>query len=91
MAPVAGDWAKGWQVQDAGDNVLRERAALTSALSVVARPVAGVAFTPNGRMADDTADGNLEMVDQFDHQRRHAALRGRHPDRHRRDRSREVC
>jgi type IV fimbrial biogenesis protein FimT len=60
LAPVAGDWAKGWQVLDAGNNVLRERAALTSALSVSGAAVAGVAFTPNGRMADDTADGNLK-------------------------------
>ncbi len=60
LAPVAGDWAKGWQVLDAGNNVLRERAALTSSLSVSGAAIAGVAFRPNGRMADDTVVTNLK-------------------------------
>jgi type IV fimbrial biogenesis protein FimT len=59
MAPVGGDWAKGWQVLDANGGVLRERAALTSSLSVSGAAVAGVVFRPNGRLSDDVADDNL--------------------------------
>ncbi|MEO7852126.1 MAG: GspH/FimT family pseudopilin [Rubrivivax sp.] len=58
MVPVGGDWAKGWQVQDAGGAVLRERPALTSALSVSGAAVAGVQFRPNGRLSADTDFGN---------------------------------
>lgn len=58
LVPVAGDWAKGWQVQDAGGVVLRERPALTSALSVSGAAVAGVQFRPNGRLSADIVDTN---------------------------------
>lgn len=58
LVPVAGDWAKGWQVRDAGGTVLRERPALTSALSVSGAAVAGVQFRPNGRLSADIDDGN---------------------------------
>lgn len=59
MVPVGGDWAKGWQVLDANGGLLRERPALTSSLSISNAAVAGVAFRPNGRLSDDTTDGNL--------------------------------
>jgi type IV fimbrial biogenesis protein FimT len=59
LAPVGGDWTKGWQVLDANGGVLRERAALSSSLSVTGATVATVTFRPNGRLSDDTADGNL--------------------------------
>ena len=59
MVPVGGDWSKGWQVLDAGGGVLRERAALTSSLSVSGAAGAGVVFRPNGRLSDDIADANL--------------------------------
>jgi type IV fimbrial biogenesis protein FimT len=65
---AAGDWSKGWCVvagtagnacvASAGKAVLRERDALDSALTVAAAP-ATLDFRPNGRAADDTADGNL--------------------------------
>jgi len=59
VTPVAGDWAKGWQVLDANNVVLRERAALSSSLSVGSAPTTGVQFRPNGRLSDDTDPGNL--------------------------------
>jgi type IV fimbrial biogenesis protein FimT len=59
IVPVSGDWTKGWQVLDAGGGVLRERAALSSSLSVSGAAVAGVVFRPNGRLSDDTVAGNL--------------------------------
>lgn len=59
LVPVSGDWTKGWRVLDANGDVLRERAALTSSLSVSGAAVAGVTFRPNGRLSDDIADGNL--------------------------------
>jgi type IV fimbrial biogenesis protein FimT len=59
LAPVSSSWANGWRVSDANGNVLRERAALASSLSISGAAVAGVAFRPNGRLADDTADQNL--------------------------------
>jgi type IV fimbrial biogenesis protein FimT len=54
LAPVAGDWTKGWQVLDAGGATLYERAALSSALNVSG--ATAVVFTPNGRLSVDTAD-----------------------------------
>jgi type IV fimbrial biogenesis protein FimT len=59
IVPVGGNWANGWQVIASGVAV-RERAALTSALSVTGAPAAGVSFQPNGRLAADTADANLK-------------------------------
>jgi type IV fimbrial biogenesis protein FimT len=59
LVPVSGDWTNGWRVLDANGDVLRERAALTSSLSVSGAAVAGVTFRPNGRLSDDIADGNL--------------------------------
>jgi type IV fimbrial biogenesis protein FimT len=59
LAPVAGDWTKGWRVLDAGGGVLRERAALSSSLSVSGATLATVVFRPNGRLSADTADTNL--------------------------------
>ncbi len=59
VVPVGGNWSQGWQVRDANGTVLRERAALTSSLSVSGAATAGVVFRPNGRLSDDTADGNL--------------------------------
>ena len=51
-----GDWAKGWVVAASGAT-LRERAALTSSLSV-ANASANVTFAPNGRLSSDTAPNN---------------------------------
>jgi type IV fimbrial biogenesis protein FimT len=59
LVPVSGDWTNGWRVLDGNGDVLRERAALTSSLSVSGAAVAGVTFRPNGRLSDDVADGNL--------------------------------
>lgn len=59
VAPVGGDWAKGWQVTS-GAETLRERPALASTLSISGAPTAGVTFRPNGRLADDTATANLK-------------------------------
>jgi len=59
LVPVASDWAKGWQLLDANGALLRERAALSSSLSVSGAAVSGVTFRPNGRLADDIDDGNL--------------------------------
>lgn len=59
VAPLAGDWANGWEVLRADGEALRERAALTSSLTVGGAPAAGVTFRPNGRLADDTVDTNL--------------------------------
>lgn len=56
ITPVGGDWAKGWQVL-AGATTVRQRAALTSSLTVSA-PVAGVSFRPNGRLTDDLTGVN---------------------------------
>jgi len=53
VTPMGGDWAKGWEVAASGVK-LRERAALTSSLSV-GGDAGAVVFTPNGRMADDTS------------------------------------
>jgi type IV fimbrial biogenesis protein FimT len=58
LVPVAGDWAKGWQLRDANGATLRERAAMSSSLSLTA-PAAGVTFRPNGRLSDDTSPANL--------------------------------
>lgn len=55
LAPVSGDWTKGWRVTAGNGAVLRERAAPAYALSISAA-VAGVTFAPNGRLAADTAD-----------------------------------
>jgi type IV fimbrial biogenesis protein FimT len=54
LAPVAGDWTKGWRVLDANGATLYERAALSSALNVSS--ATAVVFTPNGRLSVDTAD-----------------------------------
>jgi type IV fimbrial biogenesis protein FimT len=63
LAPVSGDWVNGWRVTDANNNVLRERAALSSSLSISGdATAAGVTFRPNGRLADDTAPGNLQWA-----------------------------
>jgi type IV fimbrial biogenesis protein FimT len=58
VTPTGGDWAKGWQVLDANGNALRQRSALTSSLSVGGDAGAGVVFSPNGRLANDTATAN---------------------------------
>lgn len=58
VEPMAvGDWSKGWRITTAGIT-LREHASLASALSVTGAP-STLDFRPNGRVADDTADGNL--------------------------------
>ncbi|WP_119157202.1 GspH/FimT family pseudopilin [Caldimonas tepidiphila] len=54
---VAGDWSKGWRVVSGGA-VLRERGELASSLAIAAAP-ASLQFRPNGRLADEVADGNL--------------------------------
>jgi type IV fimbrial biogenesis protein FimT len=59
IEPEGGDWSKGWKVLDANGGVLRERAALSSSLSVSGATVATVVFRPNGRLSDDIADSNL--------------------------------
>jgi len=59
VVPVSGDWANGWQVIASGAT-MREKPALSSSLSVSGAPAAGVTFQPNGRLAADTADGNLK-------------------------------
>lgn len=59
MAPVGGDWSKGWQVLDNGGTVLRDRAALSSSLSIGTAPAAGIAFLPNGRVPDDAISANV--------------------------------
>ncbi|MEO7853787.1 MAG: GspH/FimT family pseudopilin [Rubrivivax sp.] len=59
LVPVAGDWSKGWRVLDAGGGILRERAALSSSLSVSGATLATVVFRPNGRLSLDTVDTNL--------------------------------
>lgn len=58
VAPVGGDWAKGWQVSEGGVT-LRDRPALATSLSISGAPSAGVTFRSNGRLADDVADTNL--------------------------------
>lgn len=66
---AAGDWSEGWCIvvglggDPCVDNppdkiVLRQRDALASALSISDAP-ATLDFRPNGRVADDAADGNV--------------------------------
>jgi type IV fimbrial biogenesis protein FimT len=62
LAPVSGDWVNGWRVTDANGALLRERAALSSSLSISGANAAGVTFRPNGRLADDIADSNLQWA-----------------------------
>lgn len=57
VTPIGGDWAKGWEVA-AGGVKLRERAALTSSLTVGGDAGAGVVFAPNGRLANDITTAN---------------------------------
>jgi type IV fimbrial biogenesis protein FimT len=59
VAPLEGDWSKGWEVRRADDVALRAHPALTSSLAVSGAPSAGVTFRPNGRLSDDTVTGNL--------------------------------
>lgn len=59
LAPVGGDWSKGWSVTDAGGRTLRQREALASSLSVGGAPGGGVSFRPNGRLSNDTVTANL--------------------------------
>ena len=47
LTPVSGDWAKGWTVKDANNNVLKEQGELTSV--TVVGP-ATVAYATNGRL-----------------------------------------
>jgi type IV fimbrial biogenesis protein FimT len=47
LTPVGGDWAKGWTVTDANNNVLREQGSL-GAVTVVGP--ATVAYANNGRL-----------------------------------------
>jgi type IV fimbrial biogenesis protein FimT len=54
LAAVGGDWAQGWRVTDAGGTVLRERPALSYAVSVSGAST--VTFRPNGRLSADTTD-----------------------------------
>lgn len=70
VVPAAGGWSQGWNVvRDAGPPgdpdsdvlVLRERPPLASALSIDGVPDA-IVFRPNGRLADDTASGNLAWL-----------------------------
>jgi type IV fimbrial biogenesis protein FimT len=61
LAPVGGDWSKGWQITDAGGRTLRQREALPSSLGVGGAPMAGVSFRPNGRLSNDTVTANLSF------------------------------
>jgi type IV fimbrial biogenesis protein FimT len=47
LTPVGGDWAKGWTIKDANNNVLKEQSELSSV--TVVGPVT-VAFASNGRL-----------------------------------------
>jgi type IV fimbrial biogenesis protein FimT len=66
VAPVGGDWANGWAVvanarvgpPAVAAATVRERAALSSSLSIGVAPVAGVTFLPNGRMPNDATAQN---------------------------------
>lgn len=54
IAPVGGNWAKGWQITADGAT-LRERAAVGSSVSISA-PSAGITFGPSGRLANPTSN-----------------------------------
>lgn len=52
LTPVSGDWAKGWTVKDANNNVVKEQGELTSV--TVVGP-ASVAYASNGRLTGAAA------------------------------------
>lgn len=59
VVPVSNSWANGWQVTLGGE-VLRQRPALGSNLSIGGAPTAGIVFRPSGRLeGTDTATGNV--------------------------------
>lgn len=64
IKPVNGSWAAGWQVEVPGAvvPVLTTHDALKSSLSVTGAPTAGITFQTNGRLAADTAPGNLKWT-----------------------------
>lgn len=67
IAPLAGDWANGWQVlepdnEDADDQpqVLRQRDGGKSKVTISVAPKAGLVFQPNGRLQGTEANtGNV--------------------------------
>lgn len=72
VAPLAGDWANGWQIleldnEDADDQpqVLREREGGKSKVAITGAPAGGIVFQPNGRLQDTetkTADVAWSIV-----------------------------
>jgi type IV fimbrial biogenesis protein FimT len=57
IAPIGGDWSKGWQVTSNGDTV-RQRSAPGASISVSA-PSGGVSFGPSGRLTGLANTDNL--------------------------------
>jgi len=57
IAPVGGDWSKGWTIS-AGGATLRERSAPSSSISINA-PTGGVVFGASGRLSGLANTNNL--------------------------------
>jgi type IV fimbrial biogenesis protein FimT len=71
ITPTGGDWARGWRVSDANNNVVKEQGDLGSTVTVTGP--ANVRYASNGRLngatapefalsADDVAAGSLRCI-----------------------------
>jgi type IV fimbrial biogenesis protein FimT len=58
LTPVSSDWAKGWTIKDANNNVLKEQGELTSV--TVVGP-ASVAYASNGRLPTGNAVAQFDL------------------------------